>query len=103
MQVRTPRELGAFIRDTRKRQGLTQARLAERAGVSRSWVIDLEAGKHSLEIGLVLAVLDLLGIALHLGPPRAASASQANPYAALEITPADAILARLDPKAGSRP
>jgi len=105
MQIRTPRELGAFVRDVRKRRGMTQAQLAERARVSRTWMVDLEAGKRTLEIGLVMSVLDILGIIIDLGQARALSghaAAKATAYSSLEIAPADALLDRVDPKTGSR-
>lgn len=105
MQIRTPRELGAFVRDVRKRREMTQAQLADRARVSRTWVIDLEAGKRTLEIGLVMSVLEILGIIIELGQARdlgGHAAAKAAAYGALEIAPAEALLDRVDPKTGSR-
>lgn len=105
MQIRTPRELGAFVRDARKRRGMTQAELAERARVSRTWVVDLEAGKRTLEIGLVMSVLEILEIVMELGQGRALgghAAAKATAYESLEIAPAEALLDRVDPKTGSR-
>jgi HTH-type transcriptional regulator/antitoxin HipB len=46
--------------------GLSQVALARRAGVSRKWISEFEAGNLSAEIGLVLRVLDALGMALDL-------------------------------------
>jgi transcriptional regulator with XRE-family HTH domain len=46
--------------------GLTQAAVAERVGVGRRWMIDLEAGRPGLEVGLVLRVVALLGLELVL-------------------------------------
>lgn len=66
MLARTPREIGAFVKETRRLKGLTQATLAARAGVSRSWLVSFEAGKRSLEIGLALDVLGNLDIRLDL-------------------------------------
>ncbi|MFD3687083.1 multiprotein-bridging factor 1 family protein [Nocardiopsis sp. NPDC058631] len=37
-------KLGALVRDTRLSQGLSQAALATRAGVARSWLARVEAG-----------------------------------------------------------
>jgi len=105
MQIRTPRELGAFVRDARKRREMTQAQLADRVRVSRTWIIDLEAGKRSLEIGLVMSVLEILGIVIEVGHPNAVrghAAAKSAAYNSLEITPAKALLDRVDPKAGSR-
>jgi HTH-type transcriptional regulator / antitoxin HipB len=64
MLIRTPTELGAIIRDKRKRLGLDQSTLANRIGVSRQWVIEIEHGHPRAELGLVLRALDALGIRL---------------------------------------
>jgi HTH-type transcriptional regulator / antitoxin HipB len=63
--VRTPAELGAIVRDRRKRLNLDQSTLARRIGVSRQWVIDIEHGHPRAELALVLRALDALGIPLH--------------------------------------
>jgi HTH-type transcriptional regulator/antitoxin HipB len=62
--VRTAKDLGALIRDRRKRLGLDQLTLAERVGVSRQWIIDAEQGKPRAPIGLLLRTLDALGVTL---------------------------------------
>jgi y4mF family transcriptional regulator len=62
MLIRTPTELGAIIRDKRKRLGLDQSTLANRIGVSRQWVIEIEHGHPRAELGLVLRALDALDI-----------------------------------------
>ncbi len=64
MQIRNMRELAAGIRAERKRLGLSQAALAERAGVGRDWIIGLEKGKSTAEIGLILRTLRALGLTL---------------------------------------
>jgi len=62
-RLRTPRDVGALVRATREAQGLTQAVLAERAGVSRRWLIATESGEHPrAELDRVLRVLDALGL-----------------------------------------
>lgn len=61
--IRTSRELGAAIRQTRKDQGLSQAALAAQADVGRPWLSELETGKQTAEVGRVLRVLDALGLA----------------------------------------
>src|SRR5262245_2344635 len=62
--VRTPKDVGALIRDRRRRLGLDQATLAECVGVSRQWIIDAEGGKARAPIGLLLRTLDVLGVTL---------------------------------------
>ena len=54
--------IAATVRGVRRQQGLTQARLAEKAGVSRLFVIELEGGHPRAELGKVLSVLDALEI-----------------------------------------
>jgi y4mF family transcriptional regulator len=62
MLIRTPTELGAIIRDKRKRLKLDQSTLANRIGVSRQWLIDVEHGHPRAELGLILRALDALDI-----------------------------------------
>jgi y4mF family transcriptional regulator len=64
MIARTPDEFGAVIRDRRKQLKLNQAAFAERIGVSRQWIIELEHGHPRAELGLVLRALDALNIRL---------------------------------------
>jgi HTH-type transcriptional regulator/antitoxin HipB len=64
--IRSIRELAAAVRGRRKDLGLSQADLAGRAGVSRKWVYEFEAGKPSAEFGLLLRVLDVLELELEL-------------------------------------
>lgn len=70
MNVRTTTDLGALIRDRRHALKLDQKTLAERAGVSRYWIIDIEAGKPRAEIGLVLKTLRVLDLVLDIAPNR---------------------------------
>jgi HTH-type transcriptional regulator/antitoxin HipB len=64
MQIRTASDIGALIRDQRKKQKLDQAELAKKVGVNRRWVLEVERGKPRAEIGLVLKTLDALGLTL---------------------------------------
>lgn len=58
--------LGALVRETRKRQGLTQEELAGEAGVGVRFLRELEQGKASCQIGKALTVLAMLGIEVRL-------------------------------------
>jgi len=69
MLIRTPADLGAVIRDKRKRLKLDQSTLAKRIGVSRQWVIEVEKGHPRAELSLVLRALDALDIRLDCGEP----------------------------------
>ena len=73
MLIRTPTDLGAVIRDRRKRLKLDQSTLAKRIGVSRQWVIEIEHGHPRAELTLVLRALDALGIPLRAGGEAANS------------------------------
>jgi HTH-type transcriptional regulator/antitoxin HipB len=66
MIVRTATDLANLVRDYRRRQGLTQAALAARVGASRKWMIDLEAGKRTADLSLVLRTLNALGLELSI-------------------------------------
>ncbi len=65
----TPGQIGKSIRDTRKNMGVTQKDLALTSGTGLRFVIDLEKGKPTCQIGKVLTVLQTLGIVLTLRPP----------------------------------
>ena len=64
MRFRSPTELGALIRQKRRKLGLEQKALAEQVGVSRQWIIDVEKGKPRAALGLVLRTANALGILL---------------------------------------
>jgi HTH-type transcriptional regulator/antitoxin HipB len=64
MRIRTPADLGALIRSTRKKLRLDQSTLARKIGVSRLWLVEIEKGKPRAEIGLILRALDALHVNL---------------------------------------
>lgn len=66
MKVRTIRDLSSAVRGRRKDLGVSQAKLAELSGVSRKWIYEFESGKPTAELGLVLRVVDALGLTLEL-------------------------------------
>jgi y4mF family transcriptional regulator len=68
----TPQQIGSLIRQTRKSLGATQKDLALTSGTGLRFVIDLEKGKQTCEIGKALTVLQTLGIKLTLTPPASA-------------------------------
>ena len=45
MRVRTATDLGAFIRERRVKLAMDQSDLAEKAGTSRKWIVEVEQGK----------------------------------------------------------
>jgi HTH-type transcriptional regulator/antitoxin HipB len=66
MRIRTPKEIGALIRDRRRHMGLDQSTLAKRVGVSRQWIIDAEQGKTRAAVGLILRTLEALDVKLEV-------------------------------------
>ena len=69
----SPEDIGKLIRDTRKRLGVTQRDLALTSGTGLRFVIDLEKGKETCEVGKALTILHTLGIKVTLTPPPAPS------------------------------
>jgi len=65
----TPAELGLLIRNTRKAQGLRQDELAGVARVGIRFIVDLEAGKPTIQLGKAFKVLEALGCAIAITPP----------------------------------
>ncbi len=72
MQIRTAKDIGALIRDQRKKQKLDQAELAKKVGVNRRWVLEVERGKPRAEISLILKTFDALGLTLSIEGEAAA-------------------------------
>lgn len=64
-----PEDIGKIIRDTRKVLGVTQKDLALTSGTGLRFIIELEKGKPTCQIGKVLTVIQTLGIKLKLTPP----------------------------------
>ena len=65
----TAAEIGDIVRTTRKASGLRQDELAGAAGVGLRFIVDLEAGKPTAQIGKALQVLTALGCSLDITPP----------------------------------
>jgi HTH-type transcriptional regulator / antitoxin HipB len=63
----TPQKLGTAIRNARRELGLRQDQLAAAANVGVRFIVDLEAGKPTAQIGKALAVLDALGLTVAIG------------------------------------
>lgn len=62
-------EIGRTVRETRKAAGLRQDALAGAAGVGLRFIVDLEAGKPTVQAAKMLGVLNALGIAIVLQVP----------------------------------
>jgi len=66
VRIRTATDLGAFIRQRRTKLGMDQVSLAQKAGTSRKWLVEVEQGKPGAEIGLILRTLKSLEISIDL-------------------------------------
>lgn len=62
--IHNQRDLGAAVRERRHDRGWTQATLARKLGVTRDWVIDLEAGRGNPQLRYLLRALNVLGLQL---------------------------------------
>ena len=69
----TSQDIGKLVRETRKALGVTQKALAMTSGTGLRFIIELERGKETAEIGKVLTILQTLGIQLGLTLPPAAT------------------------------
>lgn len=62
-------QLGILVRQVRKAAGLRQDQLAGVANVGLRFIVDLEAGKSTAQVGKVLQVLSILGCTVSVTPP----------------------------------
>lgn len=62
----TVREAAAAVRELRENRGWTQMNLATRAGVSRSFVVDVEGGKPTVEASRLFDLFQALGFEVAL-------------------------------------
>jgi y4mF family transcriptional regulator len=77
--VSDPTALGHIVRETRRALGLTQPKLALSAGVGVRFLVDIEKGKPTAQIGKIMRVLAALGIEIQLSPPNTIKAPDARP------------------------
>ena len=70
LAMSTMKEVGAFVAETRRQQGITQLELSLAADVGRRFVVELEDGKETLQAGKLLKVMSVLGIELKLVAPK---------------------------------
>jgi transcriptional regulator with XRE-family HTH domain len=65
-RIYTPASLGTAIKHYREQAGLTQAELADRVGVNRSYLSELESGAETEQLRRILRVLKQLGVRMTL-------------------------------------
>lgn len=69
MLIKTPADIGRIIRGVRIVEGLSQSQLAAKFGTTQSWISEIENGKATAELGMVLKVMSFLRIEMDLTPP----------------------------------
>jgi HTH-type transcriptional regulator/antitoxin HipB len=80
----TAADIGAIIRERRRRIRLDQGALARRVGVGREWIVDVEKGKPRAGIELVLRTLAALGLSLRISAHAAPRAGRSAPAVDLD-------------------
>ena len=65
----TPKDIGELVKNTRKTMDVTQKGLAMTAGTGTRFIIELEQGKDTCQLGKVLTVLQTLGIKINFTSP----------------------------------
>jgi len=66
----TPESIGQIIRSTRKKMKITQKELAFTSGTGLRFLVDLEKGKPTCQLGKALMVMQTLGLTLDITAPR---------------------------------
>ncbi len=65
-RIYTPASLGAAIRHYRRKAGSSQAKLAELAGLNRTYLSALEQGHETEQVKRILRLLKQLGVRMTL-------------------------------------
>jgi HTH-type transcriptional regulator / antitoxin HipB len=75
----TPEQIGTSVKLARKVLGVTQKDLALTSGTGLRFIIELEQGKPTCQIGKVLSVLNTLGISVQLSLPAGGAGGRDRP------------------------
>lgn len=65
----TAKDVGEQVKAARKRLGATQKDLALTSGTGLRFIVELEKGKSTCQLGKVLTVLNTLGVTVKMTPP----------------------------------
>lgn len=80
--IRSAEEFGRAVRERRRALGLTQQDLADRCGIGKRFIVELEAGKVTIQLGKALTAAKEVGLALAdvagQAPSRADISAQAD-------------------------
>ena len=66
IKINNPEELGQHLLKERKCLNLTQKEISEFSDVGRKFIIEIEKGKATAQLGKVFELLNSLGLELHL-------------------------------------
>ena len=66
MNIKNVKGLAQIIRQTRKKQKLTQAQLAAASGVGVRFIVDLENGKETCQIAKTIRIVKMLGLDIEI-------------------------------------
>ncbi len=66
MTIRNTRQLGVAIQKERRRQGLTQTQLAERAGLRQQTISGVESGKPRSQLRVIFDIMAALDLEIQL-------------------------------------
>jgi y4mF family transcriptional regulator len=69
MKTKTTDQLGKAIRTRRKQLKITQKELAMTCGTGSRFIVDLEKGKPTCQIGKTLQILQALGLVIETTVP----------------------------------
>ena len=70
VRIHSTGELGAVLKDRRKKQKMTQSDLSALAGTGVRYIVDLENGKPTARIGPALKLIEWLGLEVTLREKR---------------------------------
>ncbi|MCS5714750.1 helix-turn-helix transcriptional regulator [Herbiconiux sp. CPCC 205716] len=76
MRIRSTDELGGVVRQRRRELALSQNELAERAEVTRQWLVRFERGNTEVSLSKVFAVLRELGLSVRVAAPPSPAAAR---------------------------
>ena len=71
MRVESTKSFGQAIKSARRRQRMTQRDLALISGTGERFIVDLEAGKATSQLGRALAVAAAVGLIVSIDDPQA--------------------------------
>lgn len=66
--AREPRQLGNLVRRARKREGLSQAELGDKAGLRQETISLIETGHPAAKLRTILSVLAVLDLEIRIVP-----------------------------------